>query len=232
MSQLNPSGASPKQIILLHDAGGDRSQTVKALGPLIDAIRAKGYTLVTVPQLAGMTAEQAMPPTSRSSLSLWVDRLGFGFFRYMNMLLQSLFITAIVLGVARLAFLAFLALWHRFTAPAKTPPMLDPETGPLVSVLIPCFNEEKVIVASVARILHSNWRRLEILVLDDGSSDGTAARVREAFADEPRVSLLSFENGGKARALNRGLALVKGEVVVALDADTLFPPDPRRQLVP
>jgi len=231
MAELNPSGATPRQIILLHDAGGDRSQTVKALGPLIDAIRAKGYTLVTVPQLAGMTPEQAMPPTSRSSLSLWVDRLGFGFFRYMNMLLQSLFITAIVLGVARLAFLAFLALWHRFTAPAKTPPMLDPETGPLVSVLIPCFNEEKVIVASVARILHSNWKRLEVLVLDDGSADGTAARVREAFADEPRVSLLSFENGGKARALNRGLALVKGEVVVALDADTLFPPDTLPQLV-
>jgi len=109
--------------------------------------------------------------------------------------------------------------------------MLDPETGPLVSVLIPCFNEEKVIVASVARILHSNWKRLEVLVLDDGSADGTAARVREAFADEPRVSLLSFENGGKARALNRGLALVKGEVVVALDADTLFPPDTLPQLV-
>ena len=49
--------------------------------------------------------------------------------------------------------------------------MVDPETGPLVSVLIPCFNEEKVIAASVARILHSNWRRLEVLVLDDGSSD-------------------------------------------------------------
>src|SRR5580692_4149128 len=202
MGELNPTGASPRQIILLHDAGGDRSQTVKALGPLIDAIRAKGYTLVTVAQLAGMTPEQAMPPTSRSSLSLWVDRLGFGFFRYLNMLLQTLFITAIFLGVARLAILA---LWHRFTAPAKTPPMLDPETGPLVSVLIPCFNEEKVIVASVARILHSNWSRLEVIVLDDGSTDGTAAEVERHFGGDPRVRLLSFANAGKALALNRGL---------------------------
>jgi hypothetical protein len=72
-------------------------------------------------------------------------------------------------------------------------------------VLIPCFNEEKVIEASVRRILASNWRDLEVLVLDDGSADATAEVVRKAFADEPRVTLMSFENGGKARALNRGL---------------------------
>src|SRR5581483_8596798 len=145
-------------------------------------------------------------------------RLGFGFFRYMQFLLTSLFITAIVLGVARLAFLAILALWHRVRAPGRAPAMLDPETGPLVSVLIPCFNEEKVIVASVARILHSNWKRLEVIVLDDGSADATAQRVRDAYGHDPRVTLLSFENGGKAHALNRGLLIAQGDIVVALDA--------------
>jgi cellulose synthase/poly-beta-1,6-N-acetylglucosamine synthase-like glycosyltransferase/spore germination protein YaaH/peptidoglycan/xylan/chitin deacetylase (PgdA/CDA1 family) len=230
MARLDDS-KDPGQVVLLHDAGGDRSQTVAALPKLIDAIRAEGRTLVTVDQLAGMTPAQAMPPTSRSSIELWIDRLGFGFFRYVDFLLTTLFVTAIVLGVARLAFLAILALWHRMVAPGRTPPMLDPATGPVVSVLIPCFNEEKVIVASVARVLHSNWTKLEVLVLDDGSTDATAAKVREAFADEPRVTLLSFENGGKARALNRGLAQVKGEIVVALDADTLFPPDTIPQLV-
>ena len=149
----------------------------------------------------------------------------------MDFLLTTLFITAIVLGVGRLFFLASLALYHRLTAPGRTPPMLDPQAGPLVSVLIPCFNEEKVIVASVARILHSNWPRLEVLVLDDGSGDATASKVREAFRDEPRVTLMSFENGGKAKALNRGLVKAEGEIVVALDADTLFPPDTIGQLV-
>lgn len=221
----------PGQVILLHDAGGDRSQTVAALPLLIDQLRAKGYQLVTVDQLAGMTAAQAMPPTSRSSLELLVDRLGFGFFRYVDFTLTVLFITAIILGVARLAFLASFALWHRLRAPSREPAMLDPETGPMVSVLIPCFNEEKVIVASVARILHSNWKKLEVLVLDDGSADNTAQKVREAYGDEPRVTLLSFENGGKARALNRGLLQAKGEIVVALDADTLFPPDTIPRLV-
>jgi cellulose synthase/poly-beta-1,6-N-acetylglucosamine synthase-like glycosyltransferase/spore germination protein YaaH/peptidoglycan/xylan/chitin deacetylase (PgdA/CDA1 family) len=221
----------PGQVILLHDAGGDRSQTVAALPLLIDSLRAKGYRLVTIDQLAGMTPAQAMPVTSRSSVELWIDSLGFGFFRYVDFLLTTLFVTAIILGVARLIFLASLALVHRFTAPGRAPPMLDPETGPTVSVLIPCFNEEKVIVASVARILHSAWPRLEVFVLDDGSSDATAAKVREAFGDEPRVTLMTFENGGKAKALNRGLAEIKGEIVVALDADTLFPSDTVPRLV-
>jgi cellulose synthase/poly-beta-1,6-N-acetylglucosamine synthase-like glycosyltransferase/peptidoglycan/xylan/chitin deacetylase (PgdA/CDA1 family) len=230
--QQSPEPGQPAgQVVLLHDAGGDRSQTVAALPKLIDAIRARGYRLVTIDQLAGMTAAQAMPPTSRSSWELLIDSLGFGFFRYVDFLLTTLFITAIVLGVARLFFLASLALRHRLTAPGRAPPLLDPVTGPTVSVLIPCFNEEKVIVASVTRILHSDWKRLEVLILDDGSTDGTAAKVREAFAGDPRVTLLSFENGGKARALNRGLAQVSGEVVVALDADTLFPPDTIPRLV-
>jgi cellulose synthase/poly-beta-1,6-N-acetylglucosamine synthase-like glycosyltransferase/peptidoglycan/xylan/chitin deacetylase (PgdA/CDA1 family) len=231
MDRLADTGPTAGQVVLLHDAGGDRSRTVSALPDLIDAIRARGLKLVTVDQLAGMSRADALPPTSRSAVELFLDRIGFGFFRFLNIGLEALFTIAIVLGGTRLAFLAVLALVHRFREPGREPPLLNPETGPLISVLIPCFNEEKVIAASVARILASDWRRLEILVLDDGSKDGTAAAVLSAFEGEPRVRLLSFENGGKARALNRGLAVTKGEIVVALDADTLFPPETLPRLV-
>jgi cellulose synthase/poly-beta-1,6-N-acetylglucosamine synthase-like glycosyltransferase/spore germination protein YaaH/peptidoglycan/xylan/chitin deacetylase (PgdA/CDA1 family) len=213
------------QVVLLHDSGGDRSRTVQALPALIDAIRAHGYKLVTIGDLAGMTQAEVLPPTSRNSFQLLLDRMGFGFFHGVQIALQSLFIVAIVLGVGRLLLLGVLALVHRATIVKRTPPMPDPATGPLISVLIPCFNEEKVIESSVRRILASNWARLEVLVLDDGSQDHTAEVVRRAFADEPRVTLMAFENGGKARALNRGLTRAQGDVVVALDADTLFPSD-------
>jgi cellulose synthase/poly-beta-1,6-N-acetylglucosamine synthase-like glycosyltransferase len=133
--------------------------------------------------------------------------------------------------VARLIVLGVLALVHRFRIDGRTPPMPDQTKGALISVLIPCFNEEKVIEASVRRVLASNWRNIEVLVLDDGSKDATAQVVRKAFRGEPRVTLMSFENGGKARALNRGLEHAKGDVVVALDADTLFPPDTLGKLV-
>ncbi len=225
LARLADTSEHAGQVVLLHDAGGDRSHTVAALPGLIDALRARGYKLVTMNELAGMSHTDAQPVTSRSSLSLFLDRIGFGFFRYVNLLMQGLFTVAIILGVARLFFLATLALWHRFHAKGRAPKMLDPKTGPFISVLIPCFNEEKVIVASVERILSSSWERLEVLVLDDGSKDATSRVVAEAFANEPRVRLLTFENGGKAHALNRGLALTQGEIIVALDADTLFPHD-------
>jgi cellulose synthase/poly-beta-1,6-N-acetylglucosamine synthase-like glycosyltransferase/spore germination protein YaaH/peptidoglycan/xylan/chitin deacetylase (PgdA/CDA1 family) len=225
LSRLANPGDRPGQVILLHDSGGDRSRTVEALPLLIDALRARGYKLVTIGDLAGMTNAEAMPPTSRNSFGLLLDRIGFGFFHGVQIALTALFITAIVLGVGRLLVLGTLALVHRFTIGRRTPPMPDPVTGPLISVLIPCFNEEKVIESSIRRILASNWSRLEVLVLDDGSADHTADVVRKAFADEPRVTLMSFENGGKARALNRGLAKARGDVIVALDADTLFPSD-------
>jgi len=229
LERLDHPGDRPGQIVLLHDAGGNRANTVAALPGLIDQIRARGYRLVTVGELAGMTPEQAMPPSDRDPLALALDRMGFGLFRGLEVLLTTLFLTAIALGLARLVFLAGLALVHRWTH--ESPENLDPATGPLVSVLIPCFNEEKVIAASVSRILESEWRNIEVLVLDDGSKDSTAEEVRRAHGNDPRVTLLSFENGGKARAVNRGLAVAKGEYVVALDADTLFPPKTIGRLV-
>lgn len=221
LSDTDPETAG--QVVLLHDSGGDRSKTVQALPGLIDELRSRGYRLVTVAELANVPAAEAMPPSGRNPVELTLDRIGFGFVHGVELCMQTLFIAAIGLGIARLAFLGVLALWHRFTSPP--PARLDPETGPLVSVLIPCFNEEKVIVSSTQRILASNWKNLDVLVLDDGSTDGTAAEVEKAFRDDPRVRLLRFENGGKAHALNRGLKETKGEIIVALDADTLFAKD-------
>jgi cellulose synthase/poly-beta-1,6-N-acetylglucosamine synthase-like glycosyltransferase/peptidoglycan/xylan/chitin deacetylase (PgdA/CDA1 family)/spore germination protein YaaH len=221
-NRLNDSNPETQgQVVLLHDSGGNRSRTVEALPGLIDTLRARGYRLVTVAELAGMSTVQAMPSSGRNPVELTLDRIGFGFVHGLEVCMQTLFITAIALGLARLVFLGVLALWHRFTS--TPPPKLDPATGPLVSVLIPCFNEEKVIVSSAQRILQSDWVNIEVLILDDGSSDNTADEVRRAFDGDPRVRLLSFENGGKARALNRGLAETKGAIIVALDADTLFP---------
>jgi cellulose synthase/poly-beta-1,6-N-acetylglucosamine synthase-like glycosyltransferase/peptidoglycan/xylan/chitin deacetylase (PgdA/CDA1 family)/spore germination protein YaaH len=219
LPDTNPETAG--QVVLMHDSGGDRTKTVQALPGLIDALRSRGYRLVTVAELAGMTPQQAMPASGRNPVELTLDRIGFGFVHGLEVCMETLFISAIALGLARLAFLGVLAVWHSLTN--KPPPKLDPATGPLVSVLIPCFNEEKVIVSSTQRILQSDWINIEVLILDDGSTDNTANEVRRAFADDPRVRLLSFENGGKAHALNRGLAETKGAVIVALDADTLFP---------
>ena len=216
------------QIVLLHDSGGDRSRTIAALPTLIDQLRAHGYHLTTVSDLAGISLAQAMPPTRTEKGQLLIDRAAFTIVRDFDRGISTLFITAIALGLGRLVFLAVFAVLHRVRNTrqlAHAAEVADTEGAALVSVLIPCFNEESVVAASVQRILNSSWKRLEVLVLDDGSTDGTAAAVEAAFGRDPRVQLLRFPNGGKARALNRGLQLASGEIVVALDADTQFPAD-------
>ena len=134
-----------------------------------------------------------------------------------------LFMLAIGLGLARLVALCGLAIWSR--CKALPPPLLAASDGMAVSVLIPAFNEAKVIAGSVARILDSGHARLEVIVIDDGSTDGTSQVVSDMFGSDPRVTLLTVPNGGKARAVNAGLAASHGEVVVALDADTHFEPE-------
>jgi cellulose synthase/poly-beta-1,6-N-acetylglucosamine synthase-like glycosyltransferase/peptidoglycan/xylan/chitin deacetylase (PgdA/CDA1 family)/spore germination protein YaaH len=203
-------------IVLLHDAGGDRSQTVAALPHIIDLLRARGYGFVPVSALVGLTPAQVMPKIEGSDLI--AVRADVGIFlglAAIGVLLSALFMIAIAVGLVRSVTLTFLALKAK---PAVPPPAMDE----LISVLIPAYNEARVIEASVHRVLASTGVRLEVIVLDDGSRDETSAIVARAFAGEPRVRLLTLPNGGKARALNRGLELASGRVVVALDADTQF----------
>ena len=212
------------QIVLLHDGGGDRAQTVAALPQIIDGLRAKGYRLVPVSELAGLTRDEVMPKVKgadllavRADVGMFLILAGAGY------ALKWLFFAAIALGIARAVILAGLALSSNRKRNRPVPPPIDPAL--FVSVLIPAFNEARVIEASIRRVLHSTDVHIEVIVIDDGSSDQTSAIVSAAFANEPRVRLLTLENGGKARALNRGLALSRGDIIIALDADTHFEPD-------
>jgi cellulose synthase/poly-beta-1,6-N-acetylglucosamine synthase-like glycosyltransferase len=217
-------------IILLHDAGGDRSQTVAALPKLIDALRDKGYQFVTVSALAGLSRDQAMPPLPSGARARWVDGPVFLTLEWFGYLLGVLFMVAILIGIVRLGFLCALALANRHQDSRRIAPPL-PEAPALVSVLIPAHNESKVIVPSIERILASDYHHFEVLVVDDGSTDATSDLVHTVFGNDPRVRLITKANGGKAAALNQGLAAASGVIVVALDADTQFETDAISKLV-
>ncbi|GGE83674.1 glycosyltransferase [Sphingomonas prati] len=219
----NDSAEQSAQVILLHDGGGDRAQTVAALPRIIDTLRARGYRFVPVSELAGLSASQVMPTVAGRDLA-WV-RVDVAVFLLVGGLayaIRWLFFVAIVLGLGRAITLAVLAIIARRRERGIVPPAIDPAR--FVSVLIPAFNEARVIEASVRRVLASRDVALEVIVIDDGSTDGTSQVVAGAFADEPRVRLLTLANGGKAAALNTALRLARGDVVVALDADTQFEP--------
>lgn len=211
------------QVVLLHDGGGDRAQTVAALPRIIDALKAHGYRFVPVSQLAGLTRDQVMPPVSGSDLlSVRADVGFFLIFAGIGYIVKWLFFAAIALGMGRALILAALAAYGNRARNRPIPPQIDPQL--FVSVLIPAYNEARVIEASVRRVLASEEVCVEVVVIDDGSKDATSDIVSMAFADDPRVRLLTLANGGKARALNEGLKLARGEIVIALDADTQFEP--------
>ncbi len=99
-----------------------------------------------------------------------------------------------------------------------------------VTVLVPAFNEEKTLRASVESILASDYPDLEVIVIDDGSTDGTSAAI-EDLATGGRIRLLRQTNTGKAGALNHGIQSASGEAVLFTDADSLFQPGTVRQMV-
>ncbi|HWD49817.1 MAG TPA: glycosyltransferase [Rhizomicrobium sp.] len=220
---------SPRNIILFHDAGGDRSQTVAALPTVIDELKNEGYTFVTVSDLAGITRDQAMPPLS-PTVALLTDRIVFLALSSIGHILYICFLAAIWLGVSRLFFLGGLAIWNRrYEKAAFAQPPTDEKFH--VSVIIPAYNEESVIVSTVRGILSSNYRDLDVIVIDDGSKDHTHEVLATNFSGDSRVEIVRLPNGGKASALNAGLAKATGEVIVALDADTQFDPDTIPRLV-
>ncbi|AXK36450.1 glycosyltransferase [Streptomyces armeniacus] len=157
---------------------------------------------------------------------LWAQTLGHAFTRAMAWVLGI----AGALGVLRLVLLALYARAHvrRVDRHRAGTPRLREVMEP-VTVLVPAHNEEAGIVATVRSLLASRYPRLQIVVVDDGSTDRTAELVEEL--GDRRVTLVRQPNGGKPRALNTGLAHARHSIVVMVDADTVFEPDALYRLV-
>ena len=92
----------------------------------------------------------------------------------------------------------------------------------LVSVIVPAYNAEATLPATLASIRAQTYEHLEILVVDDGSRDGTARLVVEAGKADPRIRLITQENAGVAAARNRGIDQAKGLYIAPVDADDLW----------
>ncbi len=207
--------------ILLHDSGGDRSATIAALDRLIPALQAKGYKLVTMGELAGMSPAQTMQPMDKSQLALvGFDRVAFYLAYGFQNIIAIGFVLAIGLGLIRILVMTGLAIYNR-----KHRELPKPTVLPRVDVVVAAYNEAKVIVATVQSILDSRYGNFGILVVDDGSKDGTADAVCRAFGQNPRVTLVTKENGGKASALNLALSISSADIIIGVDADTQLAPD-------
>ncbi len=215
------SGAG--NIILMHDSGGDRSQTVAALPLIIDQLRQRGYQFVLVSDLMGLTRDQVMPGLSaQTSVISTINDIGFQTTNTANQVISYLFMTGIVLGILRFLVIAVLAfLQHRVTRDKAYPPDFKPS----LSIIVPAYNEAKVIDKTIDTLLASTYTTADIIVVDDGSSDNTYARLLELYGHNPRVRVFTKENAGKAVALNYGIEQSRSEIIMAMDADTIILPE-------
>lgn len=110
------------------------------------------------------------------------------------------------------------------------------KTYPLVSILVPCYNEDKVVKEALLSVKRLTYPNYEIVVIDDGSSDVTLEEVAALQSHNPgenaRIRIIHQKNAGKAEALNRGIMEAQGEYVFCLDADSALAPDVIEQSLP
>jgi cellulose synthase/poly-beta-1,6-N-acetylglucosamine synthase-like glycosyltransferase/peptidoglycan/xylan/chitin deacetylase (PgdA/CDA1 family)/spore germination protein YaaH len=202
-------------VILLHDAGGDRSQTVQALPRILDWLHTRGDTIVPLSTLLGTTRDALMPPVQGNGQSLTriVSSTGFRVYHSIEEFLWAFMIVATALVVVRTVIVIWLAA--RFRRTPRT------NFAQPISVVIAAYNEEKLIAQTLRTLLATDYTgEIEVVIIDDGSTDQTAAEIERVTQNESRIRLFRQENRGKARALQRGLAAARNEIVVFLDADT------------
>ena len=214
-------------IVLMHDAGGDRAQTVEALPRLIELLKGRGYRFTTVTQGLGLPSGAADQPVSRLE---HLQGMGFLWVLWLSgavaTLLLWLLVPLGVLAVLRAVVLMVMARHHARVAWTRT---AGDSYLPPVSIVVPAYNEAVGIEAAVRSLAGSEYPDLEVVVVDDGSDDGTADIVESLGL--PQVRVVRQPNQGKAVALNTGIALARHDVLVMVDGDTVFQPDTVRWLV-
>ncbi|MEV0175408.1 glycosyltransferase [Streptomyces sp. NPDC050803] len=222
--------ATPKggkgAIVLMHDSGGDRHQTVEALDRFLPQMQAKGYEFDNL-------TEALDAPSAHSQVSgidHWKGKAWIFLVQASDNITAVLVVGLAIIGflvISRFVLMLVLSAVHARRVRRRGfrwgPPVTEP-----VSVLVPAYNEAKCIENTV-RSLMASEHPIEILVIDDGSTDGTA-RIVEAMG-LPNVRVIRQLNAGKPAALNRGLANARYDIIVMMDGDTVFEPATVRELV-
>jgi cellulose synthase/poly-beta-1,6-N-acetylglucosamine synthase-like glycosyltransferase len=193
----------------------------------VPRLRERGFRFVTTSELLGLPRRAVEVPASGGEqfrghaliAALDVARL-------LTKVMTALLVALGVLSLLRFALVLLLARRHVATTRGRR--AVESFTPP-VSIVVPAFNEALDIEQSVRSLAASDYPEFEVLVVDDGSTDGTGDIAEELAL--PRVRVLRQANAGKAAALNRGLHAAGHDIVVMVDADTVFEPQTLRRLV-
>ncbi|NED13527.1 glycosyltransferase [Streptomyces sp. SID9124] len=222
--------ATPKHgkgaIILMHDSGGDRSQTVTALGKFLPKMQKQGYSFANLTDALG--APSAHSPVT--GFDLWKGKAfvyAVGVSEHITDVMVAGLAVIGVLVFARFGLMLVLSFVHARRVRGRGFRWGEPVTR-TVTVLVPAYNEKKCIANTVRSLLASDYP-VEVIVIDDGSTDGTADIVQRMRL--PNVRVVRQRNAGKPAALNNGIAHARNDIIVMMDGDTVFEPSTVRELV-
>lgn len=225
--RATPEKEGDGAIVLMHDSGGDRAQTVEALDRWLPEMAAKGYRFTHLTgALKAPSAHTSVSGFERWKGKSWVLAVGVSE-NAMGFLVVALALVG-VLVFARFGLMLLLSALH-----ARRVRKRDfawgrfPVTEP-VSVLVPAYNERECIANTVHSLAASD-HPVEVIVVDDGSTDGTAEIVEALRL--PNVRVVRQANAGKPAALNNGVRHATCELIVMMDGDTVFEPSTVRELV-
>jgi peptidoglycan/xylan/chitin deacetylase (PgdA/CDA1 family)/GT2 family glycosyltransferase len=210
-------------VVLMHDAGGDRSQTVAALDRLIPELQSDGRRLGTFSETVGMTQVNS-PAGFVAEAGGWLLVAAVWASGFLADTMVVLLVVSAALAALRTLLILVTTGIHVQRSKFRG---LLPGTMP-VTVIVPAYNEKTGIEATVRSALESH-HPVTVIVVDDGSTDGTADIVEGLRLR--RVHVIRQRNAGKAAALNTGLAAARTEFVVMVDGDTLIEPDTVGELV-
>jgi cellulose synthase/poly-beta-1,6-N-acetylglucosamine synthase-like glycosyltransferase len=190
-------------------------------------LRRDGYEFVSVSNLLGTPADSLMPRVAGFEHGLvaadrsvsWILACGWW-------LMMKLFLLTTAFALVRSLLLGML-VYKR----SRRAAYVGEDFEPAVLLLIPAYNEEKVIRRTLDAALSTDYPNFRIVVVDDGSTDGTAAAVADVARIHLQVELICKPNGGKFSALNLGFNEAWEQYIVTIDADTIILPDTVRRLV-
>ena len=258
VEQVKEQRSQGGSIILLHDAGGNRSQTVAALPRIIDYLHARGDEIVPLATLIGLPKEILIPPLRQSEVTMAMHYIygSFVTLRFLETAGWTLLVVATILALLRVFFFFCCALRHRERenrrwkleetnvqkAPLKKAPIfpllssISEQKLPPLSILIAAYNEEKVITSTLEHLIKSDYKApLELIIIDDGSRDKTSEVIDnfiKSTSDQLRtIVLIKQTNTGKSTALNRALEASHHALIVTLDADTMVTPHALKELI-
>jgi cellulose synthase/poly-beta-1,6-N-acetylglucosamine synthase-like glycosyltransferase/peptidoglycan/xylan/chitin deacetylase (PgdA/CDA1 family) len=209
----NPQAAG-RHVVLLHDSAA----TAEALDEVLTLIESRGYEVVPLESLLGMTERESMPyaGTHEDATENIMALLAF--------IWPGIALCVVFMGAAVLLRPAALLLMSTFAKPQEPAHKIRVAKGDVrVSVLVPAWNEAENIQATLRSILGNTRSPEEIIVINDGSTDQTEALARAVALSRPKlIKVLSQENKGKAAALNAGIAAATGDILVMIDGDTVL----------